>query len=493
MTLSTVPEYDSGKAAKREAQALVVGAGVAGLCTARVLADYFTRVIILERDSLPESPRPRRGVPQGPHVHVLFTSGMEILDELLPGYGDDLLAAGAVENDYGSDWTVYSSGGFRTDIANRIPIYSASRPLFEQVLRRNVTGLDAVEIRPSHHFVEYVTSETASTVVGASVRNGNGEEETIASEVVIDATGRTSKTPKWLENHGYPAPPKQDVQVDLAYSSGSIERPPDDVRTIKIFDSGDSGRVAEAHPIENDRWLVSLTGRGDDHPPTEPEAMESFAGDLVVSNVKEVLDNHDWHNTEIAHHPFPSNQRYGYEDLDRFPDGLVVIGDAVASFNPVYGQGMTVAIFEALVLHHTLAETGLEDLGRRFFQQAGEIVDTPWFQANAADSGFPETTGPTPAGIESYREFMGRLRQTTEDDGEVAEAAIRVGQLERPLSSLLQPRIARRVFDETDGDTSATRESPAWVPSSLSDVGLLLEENLHNPKGVLEWPSIEIE
>lgn len=487
MTLATVPEYDSEKATKRVGQALVLGAGMAGLCAARVLADYFTRVILIERDNLPESPRHRRGVPQGPHIHTLFTSGGQILDELLPGFGDDLLAAGAVETDIGSDFREYVNGGFRADTPNRIPIYSASRPLLEHVLRRHVAGLDAVEIRPSHQFVEYVTSEAGSTVVGVSVRNENGEEETIESELVVDATGRTSKTPRWLETHGYSAPPIQEVQVDIAYSTGFIDRPPDDVRSIGINDQGGG---AAAFPIENDRWVLTLAGRGDDLPPTEPEAMEEFAGDLVVPDVKELLEDHDWREAPIAQYRFGSNQRYRYEDLERFPDGLVVIGDAIASFNPFYGQGMTVAIFQAVVLHHALAEHGLDDLGRRFFGQVEAVVDTPWFQAIAVDFLYPQATGPTPAGVESFQEYMGRLGRTALDDGAVAEAFTRVFQLERPLSWLLQPRIVRRVFDETEGDTSGPTESPAWAPPSLDEVGPLLEEHLTDPEGVTEWPGV---
>lgn len=489
MTLATVPEYDSSQIAKQGEQAIVVGAGVAGLCAARVLADYFTQVTIIERDSLPTEPTTRRGVPQAPHIHVLFRTGGHVFDDLLPGYGDDLLAAGAVENDLGGDWYIYAGGDFRADTPTRLPIYCASRPLFEHVLQRRVTELDGVQLRSSHHFTEYETTGNDKAVCGVRVRNENTEEETLAAEVVVDATGRTSQTPDWLENHGYSAPPEDEVEVDIAYSTAVIDRPPGDTRAIKTLPH-QSSHESTAIPIENNQWQVSLGGRGDEHPPTSPEEFVRFAESLAAPDVKHLLDDHEWSSTEISHYPFPSNRRYRYEELDRFPDGLVVIGDAIASFNPVYGQGMTVATLEALILHHTLGEYGLDDLGRRYFQRVGEVIDTPWFQAIAMDSAFPETSGPIPAGVESYREYMGRLTRTAHNDGEVAEVSSRVNQLEHPLSSLLQPQIARRVFAETGGETPVEKESPAWVPPSLTGVGPLLEANLANPKGVKEWPGV---
>lgn len=488
MTLSTVPEYDSNQTAQRHDRAVVLGAGFAGLCTARVLADYFTQVVVLERDSFPESPRPRRGVPQGPHAHTLFPAGAKVLEDLLPGYGDDLLAAGGVENDSGSDWNYhYESGGVRADTPSRISNLNATRPLFEQVLRRRVAELSPVEIRASHQFVRYVTTETDSTVVGVRVRNATGEEERIAADLVVDATGRTSKTPRWLEHNGYSAPPKREMRVDVAYSTGYIERPPDDVRGIIVEDGGESVGLT---PVEDDQWQFWLTGRGEDHPPTDPDAMERVARGFGVSTVEEILDELEWRHTDVDHYRFPSNVRYHYEDLDRFPDGLVVMGDAIASFNPVFGQGMTVATLEALVLHHVLAETDLDSLARRFFQRVEPVVDLPWFMVTAVDSDFSSSSGSVPAGADSYMEYQAQVRQTATADGEVAEALLRMAQLERPLSSLLQPDVVRRVLDVPDGATPATGDSPSWVPASLDDVWPLLEENLSNPKGVLDWPGI---
>jgi flavin-dependent dehydrogenase len=486
VALSLLPEYDRGRMADHGERAVVVGAGFAGLCAARVLVDCVSRVILLERDRLPEVTQQRRGVPQGPHVHALLTSGRAVLEDLLPGYSDDLIAAGAVENDLGSDWTLYMYGGYQADTPNPIPVVLASRPLFEEVLGRRVTELDGVEVRSPSQFLGYLTSETGD-VVGVSVRDEHGEEATLPADVVVDATGRTSRTPKWLERTGYSAPPVHEIRVDIGYSTGFIERPPDDVRAVRV---GEGGVSAGAFPVEDDRWQTGLVGRGDDHPPRDPQAMEAFAWDLPVPDVGEILEAHDWRPTPIAGYRFPSNRRYRYEDLDRFPGGLVVVGDAVASFNPIFGQGMTVAAFEALVLHDVVAEGGLEGIGRRFFERVGSVVDVPWFQVAAFDSAFPESSGPTPPGVDSYREYMSRVGRASCDDGELREAWSHVAQLERMPSSLLEPGIVRRVFDEPDTDGPRGEGSSDRVLPSLEAVGPLLEANLPDPEGVLQWPGV---
>lgn len=488
MTRSTIPEYDPSRTTRRYDQAVVLGAGFAGLSTARVLADYFSRVVVLERDSLPESPSFRPGVPQAPHAHTLFTSGAEVLEDLLPGYRDDLLGAGAVENDSGSDWHYYyESGGKRAETPSRISNVNATRPLFEEVLRRRVAELPPVEIRDSHQFIRYVTAATDSTVVGVRARNATGEEERFSADLVVDTTGRTSKTPRWLDRQGHPVPPKREMAVDLAYSTGYIERPTDDVRGIIVEDGGGSVGLT---PVEDDQWQFWLTGRGDAHPPTEPDAVVRVARDFDVPAVNEILDELEWRHTDVDHYRFGSNLRYHYEDLDRFPDGLLVIGDAIATFNPIFGQGMTVATLEALVLHYVLADADLEGLARAFFQRVESVVDLPWFMVAAVDSNYESSSGPAPAGADSYMEFQTRVRETATEDGEVAEALLRTAQLERPLSSLLQPEVVRRVFDEPEGTSPAPGGAPSWLPAPLEEAWPVLAANLENPEGVLEWPGI---
>jgi 2-polyprenyl-6-methoxyphenol hydroxylase-like FAD-dependent oxidoreductase len=488
MTFASIPDYDYSQTERRHGRAVVLGAGFAGLSFARVLADYFDRVVILERDSLSEPPRFRDGLPQAPHAHTLFPSGRKVLEDLLPGYRDDLLAVGAVENDSGSEWHYhYESGGKRADTPSRISSVNATRPLFEWVLRRRVAERSPVEIRDSCRFISYETADGGSTIVGVRVRNATGDEERVAADLVVDATGRTSKTPQWLERQDHPVPPKQEMTVDLAYSTGYVERPPDDVRGIIVED--DSGSVGLT-PVEHDQWQFWLTGRGDDHPPSDPEAMVRVAREIGVTAVEEILDDLTWRHTDVNHYRFLSNQRYRYEALDRFPDGLLVVGDAIATFNPIFGQGMTVATLEALVLHHVLADVDLGGLAQRFFRRVEPVVDLPWFMVAAVDSTFESSSGSAPDGADSYLAYQEQVRQAATEDPEVAEALLRMAQLERPLSSLLNAAVVHRVFGEVADGTSPSGYSPSWVPASLEDVWPVLAANLNDPAGILDWPGI---
>lgn len=486
MTLSTLRRYDDGRMATRDGRAIVVGGSIAGLCAARVLADRFSQVTVLERDELPDRTSPRRGVPQGLHAHTFHRAGLQTVEDLLPGYGESLVAAGGVRTDLGGDWSVYSLGEALADTPTRLPTVVASRPLFEQVLRRRVADLDPVRIRPSHHCREYLTDGIGETVRGVRVRNAEGRSESLPADLVVDATGRTSRTPAWLEQNGYDSPPTSDVQVDVAYSTVLIERPPDDRRAIQVVGSPRHSREAIALPIEGDRWVVVLVGRGEDHPPTDPGDLVSFAGGLGVPDIRDLLVDHALLSRDVHHYRFPTNRRRRYEKLDALPGGVLVMGDALASFNPVYGQGMSVAALEALVLHHTLADGRLEDIGRRFFERVHPVVDVPWFLALAFDSGFPETSGRTSEGTDTFGEYMAHLVSRAHSDGQVAEALLRVVQLERAPASLLRPAIVRRVFDTGDEEGLAGTGRDGWETQGALE--RFLEGRLEHPAGVRSWP-----
>lgn len=488
MALSTVPRYEPPEEAKREGRAVVVGGSVAGLSAARVLADFYPRVTIVERDDLPETPEPRRGVPQGPHAHALHRAGQEALETVLPGYGGDLLAAGGVESGLGSDWEVYTLGDTLAETPDRLPTKTASRPLIEGVLRRRVTELDAVRLRPSHHCRAYVPADGDAAVTGVAVQTADGETETLAADLVVDATGRSSRTPTWLENHGYAAPPTSTVRVDVAYSTVVVDRPPDDNRAFQVVANPHSTREAIALPIEDDRWVVVVAGRGEDHPPTDPEALTEFAAGLPTASILELLEDRTWLSPEVHHYRFPSNLRRRYEDVERFPDGLVVVGDAVASFNPVYGQGMSVAAMQALVLHRTLLDGGLDDVGSRFFERTGSVVDGPWFLAVGLDSGFPGTSGPTPSGTGSFAQYMAHVVPRAHGDGVVSEALNRVIQLEEPPSHLLRPAIVRRVLGGAEGEGRTGGEGTDGAASPTGSGGRRLGDHLDDPSDVENWP-----
>jgi 2-polyprenyl-6-methoxyphenol hydroxylase-like FAD-dependent oxidoreductase len=447
MTLATIPRYDGTRIADQGGRAVVVGAGVAGLLAARVLADAFAAVTVIDRDSLPAEPIARRGVPQGRHPHAMLESGRATIEDLLPGYGADVVAAGGVVTDYASDVQFYGQGGYLTAGLTSLETVSATRPLFEHVLRRHVSALDAVEIRSNCQWTDYRLDDTATTVEGVTVRE-DGDREELPAELVVDASGRTSRTPTWLTKHGYPAPKVDEVRVDMAYSTTFVDRPPDDCRTYLVPPSSPRYRGGMAAPVEGGRWILNLQGVHGETPPTDDEAFSEYAASLPVPEIRQLLADYPWATDEIVAYPFPSSRRHHYERLDRFPGGLLVVGDALASFNPVYAQGMSVAALEALVLHHTLA-AGQEDLASRFFDRTAGVVDTAWSLAVGADFGFAETRGPRPRGTTIVNWYLSRLLRRAHTDGTLTDAFVRVLMMERPPTALFRPGVVWRVLRPT--------------------------------------------
>ncbi|WP_254273688.1 FAD-dependent oxidoreductase [Haloarcula marina] len=445
MTLSTVPRYDRDRIDAVGGHAVVVGASVAGLVTGRVLADAFETVTVIDRDTLPDDPATRRGVPQGAHVHALQEAGRATLEDLFPGYVEDLLSAGGLLIDAMSDFVHYEKGGFLAEGETRRPMYTASRPLMEQVIRRRLAEHEGVTLRPNCQQTGYLTDGDATTVRGVEVRD-DGEADELRADLVVDATGRTSKTPRWLDDHGYAAPPVDEVTIDIAYSTVMVERAPDDRRAFFVPPDPPRTRGAGVFPIEDGRWQATLVGVHGDHPPTDPGAIAEFAATLPVSELRQLFDSQNWVSEDVSHYPFPCNRRRRFEDLDEFPNGLVITGDALSSFNPIYGQGMSVAALEALVLHETLATADRSELPLRFFDEVEPIVDVPWSIAVGGDFEFPSTTGPKPRGTDLFNRYVARLLRKAQTDWRLREAIARVFMMEKSPSSLLRPGVAWRVL-----------------------------------------------
>ena len=252
MTLATVSPYNSNQQGEKQGNAVVSGASMAGLLAARILADRFSEVTIIERDELPAEPVVRRGVPQGAHPHALLEAGRATLEDLFPGYGEDLISAGGVVVDFASDVNFYSEGGFLAHGPTPMETYSATRPLIEQIVRRHVSDLDGVHIRAGCQVIDYLLDDTATVVEGVVIRE-DGDQTEITADLVVDATGRTSRTPAWLENHGYTPPEVEEVHIDVAYSTTFIERPADDLRTFLVPPSAPHTRGGMAAPVEGDR------------------------------------------------------------------------------------------------------------------------------------------------------------------------------------------------------------------------------------------------
>ena len=451
VTLSAVDRYRPGRLTDLGERAVVLGGSIAGLCAARVLADGFEEVVVVERDPLPDAPVERDGAPQTSHPHALLAAGQATLEDLFPGFGEDLAAAGGLVVDVTRQLVEYQRGGFLADGPERTPSYCATRSLFEHVVRQRLCDREAVRVRDGCRFVDYRTDATGTTVTGVTVCE-DGAIEDLAADLVVDATGRTSRTPEWLADNGYRAPPEDRVEVDLQYASLRIERPPGDRRIVSVPADPPESRGAVLIPVEDGQWDVLLAEVHGESPPADCEDVLAFADSLPVDLVGDLLRSQRWVSDGVARYRFPASLRRRYEALSEFPDGLVVTGDAISSFNPAYGQGMSVAALDALVLHHALADGGLDGLGRRFFDRLEPVLDTPWRLATGADYQYPQTEGEPSLPAKLFDWYLDRLLRAANDDGVLSAVYGEVLGLERSPVALFHPGILARVFLPVGGD-----------------------------------------
>jgi 2-polyprenyl-6-methoxyphenol hydroxylase-like FAD-dependent oxidoreductase len=445
MAATTPPRYRPEQVSSAGDRAVVIGASMAGLFAARVLADAYETVTVVEKDELPDGPDTRLGVPQGSQPHLLLQSGQETIEDFFPGFCEELLAADGLLIDWTRDLHYYDEGGYIADGPARIPMYAASRPLFESIVRRRVTRSSGVETRERCQFSSYLTNADETAVTGVEVVNERRDPERIAADLVVDATGRTSRTADWLDTIGYRSPPVDEVGVDVSYGTVQISRPGDDRRMFFAPPSSPRTRGGGVFPVEDGRWLVTLVGMHGTTPPSDPGAYVEFARDLPVPEVGQLLERREWLTDEVRRYPFPCSVWRHYEALDRFPANLLVTGDAVASFNPIYGQGMSIAALEALHLHHLLSTDSWSDLALRFFERNARLVRIAWWLSVGADFQFPQTTGPKPFGADVSNWYLSRLLRSAHSDGVLANRFARVAMMESSPKTLVHPDTVFRV------------------------------------------------
>jgi 2-polyprenyl-6-methoxyphenol hydroxylase-like FAD-dependent oxidoreductase len=434
--------------------AVVVGAGIGGLVTARVLADRFARVTVLERDTLPHRAEPRAGVPQDRHGHVLLAAGQRALEELFPGLAEELFAAGAVPLDLRF---------YQSDVAwPRLPrgpgLVSLSRPLLEWSLRRRVAAIPGITLRERMTVTGLAGDRT--TVTGVICDTG----ERLAADLVVDCTGRGSRAGRWLAAVGCPAPPVSDVVVKVGYASKVLHRadgPGDDGAGVFVLPTAPhQKRAGLLLPIEGDRWLLSMGGWHGDVP-GDDRSFRAHADSLPRTAIADVVAE-AVPLSDVAVYRLRSSRWRHFERLRRPPGGFLVLGDAICSLNPVYGQGMTCAALQAIELgrlldRHRITSTALASA---FYRRAAKVLTVPWCVAVGADFRYPETTGPRSARITLLTYYWHRLQLAARVDPQVRRVFLAVQHLTAPFTALLAPGIMVRVLRAGRPEPSH-RRSPA--------------------------------
>jgi 2-polyprenyl-6-methoxyphenol hydroxylase-like FAD-dependent oxidoreductase len=434
--------------------AIVLGASMAGLLTARSLSDHFDRVTIVERDMLPTGPDSRKGVPQGNHAHGLLASGYRVLDGYFPRLMDELEAAGAPRGDVVGDflWFQYGRWKLRTDCG--LSGIVVSRPCLEAAVRARVNAIANVQVMEDADGVAPDFDRASQRVTGLAVRRrATGAEETLAADLVVDATGRGSQSPKWLEEWGYGRPAETAVKVDVGYATRVFARRPGDFQGamggIVAGTAPQSTRFAAVIAAEGDRWIATLAGMLGDYPPADEAGWMEFAKSLPVPDVFD-LARQTPALAEIATYRFPANQRRHYEKMSRFPEGYLVIGDAICSFNPIYGQGMSASALESKALGDTLSE-GDTALASRFFKRASKIADIPWLIATGEDFRYPQVQGKRPPGFKLVSKYLARVHRVAATDPVVCKRFFEVANLLAPPTAVMAPTVARRVLFSRPG------------------------------------------
>lgn len=423
--------------------AIVIGAGVSGLLAAHVFAD-IADVTLIERDTLPDEPKPRRGVPQARHAHMLWSGGVKALRRLLPGLIDDLVAQGAHLVPIMTGLVSKASSGqwFRRFNHAQHHNLVCSRDLLDAVIRAHVLSHPRITLRENTAVDDLVG--TAARVQGVRIRNGEGQE-TLHATLVIDATGRGSRAHQWLTALGLAPVRERIVDAGVTYATrlyrtpkGAAEFPLVNVQASPTQTPGQGGIIL---PIEGCQWLVTLSGTRGGEPTTSPEDFVAFARGLAHPIIGDLIAKAEPLGDVVASRSTVNYRRY-YEEAPHWPEGFTAIGDAVAGYNPVYGHGLTVAAQTALALQTAVGQRPITTPGtaRRIQRAAAGPVNIAWSLAVGQDVFYPgaSDTPPTPA-----ERFLAKYVDKAVDTGARNPRALRalldVMSMEQPPTRLFAP------------------------------------------------------
>ncbi|GAA0454725.1 FAD-binding monooxygenase [Actinoplanes capillaceus] len=424
---------------------VIMGASIGGMLAARGLSGRCGRVTVFDRDSLPETARPRRGVPQSRQAHALLARGSTVLDQLFPGFTDEMLAAGVPRGDLHDDCHWYLDGYPMRRARSPMPVYGVTRALLEHLIRERVRALPNVEIIDG---AEVTGLLHAGGVHGVRVRM-DGVEKEIEADLVVDAGGRSSRSPVWLRELGYGEVPASTVRTDVVYTTRHYHYEPGRIDFAVIMAPYPGmPRTGVTIRQEGDRVVLLLAGMHGDEPPVDDAGILAFARSFPGPEIKDFL------GTAVAlddpvRMRFPASVRHHYERLPRRPGRFVVVGDALCSFNPIYGQGITVAALQALLLAR-MTETD------RYFTEAARLVATPWSLATGTDLRFPQAAGPRRAVDRPFNAYLAHYRAAASRDPALGAAFLRVSNMLAPPSHLLNPGRLLRVLRSAPGARRVT-------------------------------------
>ena len=434
---------------KNGSHAIVIGGSIAGLCAARVLSDHFARVTILERDPVHDEPESRKGQPQTRHVHGILAPMHRFLSTYLPGVEQAMLDGGAGTGDIAQYVRWFAFGGYRIQGPVGVNGIVMSRPFLEWHVRRAVTARPNVTLLAETPAEELITDGNRSRITGVKVthRAEGNASDVLNADLVVDVSGRGSQSPRWLSQLGFEPPEDEEVKINFSYAT-------------RIYHRKDEGKIpflymtqptpperdgAFMFPVEGMRWIVTAGRFAKETPPSDDAGFLEYLRNLPTQDIFRIVSKTE-PLSDVVTYSYPSSRRRRYDKLTRFPDGYFVLGDAVASFNPLYGQGMSSAAMQIEVLDATLKQADWNGAWRSFFSRTRKIVDLPWQLAVGEDFRYPETSGKRPPAIDLINGYVAQVHRATHRDPVVYRQFLRVTNLLASPSSLLQPHIVWRVL-----------------------------------------------
>ena len=440
--------------------AIVIGGSVSGILAARVLSDHFERVSVVERDFLNARPIGRKGTPQARHFHLLLAAGAAVVRDLFPELAADMPAAGALPVDSAKDLRWFHFGVWKARVESGITLYLCNRMVLETAMRAELRRRANVEIVDDCDVVGLICEDQRITGIRCQ-RKGQeeGEAEALHADLVVDASGRGTRSPRWLADVGLPRVRESEVRVNVGYASRVYRMPrsfPSERLPLAVFPKPpESGRLGVMVSVDGGVLMVTLGGVCRDYPPTNNEGFVEFARSLPIDEFS-ILLNEAKPAPAIHGYQVPSNLRRHYDRMPGYPDGYLVVGDALCSFNPIYGQGMSAAALQVQAIQRALGRLRASGrslrargLGRRIQRQVARTLSLPWLLATAEDFRFAGVTGPRPFGLPIIQWYVSHILQLSATHPEIARRFVRVLNLLAGPTILFTPSIVFAVLWHT--------------------------------------------
>ena len=377
-------------------KAIVIGGSIAGLLAAHVLSDHFEEIILIEKDNYVEDDKIRNGIPQANHVHILLVKGREILQDFFPELEKDLVKKGANKIDFLNDSRYRLPSGWAPKFNSGIVTFTCTRTLLENTLRHQIQKNSKIKIEKGKQITSLVLEK--SNKISLKTK----ENEEIHGDLIVDCTGRNTKTPSWLEDIGFPKPKETKIDSFVGYATRRYIPPKNDRKwkMLAIFNKPTTNpRTGVIYPIEDGKWLVGLYGIGKNYPPTDEKGFLEFTKNLESKELYDALKDAT-PDSEIHGYRIQGSRKYHYEEMLRWPENFIVLGDAVSVFNPYYGQGITSAALGAKTLDDLLKNSKIEkDFTQKFQKRLAKTVSLPWILGTSEDIRWPTTLGKRPDAI----------------------------------------------------------------------------------------------